>query len=226
MGSTKLPEVFESRFLRSVIPKVAADWLVVLTQAWRLISKWLREDATSGTYEVLDYDATLELRDRRGKVAIFKRREKVRFLQDHVIALQEWVWGDGELLADYRCSPGVPVDRYRDGLKQVILISLRETKGRGEVLEFNSERKIKDGFTTESEWFQIELNYKTRQLRMATIFPKKRPCKRAVLVERNRNRTAVLGRSHFSRLPDGRQVVSWEVRNPLINELLTLKWDW
>ena len=59
MGSAKLPEVFESRFLRSVIPKVASDWFVVLIQAWRLISKWLRDEASSGMYEVLDSDATL-----------------------------------------------------------------------------------------------------------------------------------------------------------------------
>jgi len=56
--------------------------------------------------EVLEYESTLELKDRGGKRAIFKKREKVRYLQDNVIAYQDQAWGNGEILIDYRCSPG------------------------------------------------------------------------------------------------------------------------
>jgi len=53
-------------------------------------------------YEVLEYESTLELKDRGGKRATFKKREKVRYLQDNVIAYQDQAWGDGEILVNYR----------------------------------------------------------------------------------------------------------------------------
>jgi hypothetical protein len=83
-------------------------------------------------YEILDYDSVLELRDPRGEVGVFKRRQKVRFLQDNVIAYQDYAWGDGNILADYKCSPDVPLDQYQDDFRCNILISLRETKNKGE----------------------------------------------------------------------------------------------
>ena len=67
-----------------------------------------------GLFEVLDYDSTLELLDGAGEMAIFKRRQKVRFLQDHILAFQDYAWGDGDVLADYRIAPGEVVDCYRE----------------------------------------------------------------------------------------------------------------
>jgi hypothetical protein len=155
-----------------------------------------------------------------------KRRQKVRFLQDNIIAYEDQAWGEGNIFADYRCSPGVPVDRYRDGFKWKVLISLRETKQRGDVTVFHLCRKITHGFTRTTEWFQTELPYKARQLRISVIFPRSRRCQKALLLERNRNTTTELGPSCFSRQADGRQVLSWETRHPCVNELYTVKWHW
>jgi hypothetical protein len=49
-------------------------------------------------------------------VAIVDRQEEVRFLQGNVVAFADYAWGDGQIFADYRCSPGVPVDRYASEL--------------------------------------------------------------------------------------------------------------
>ena len=68
-----------------------------------------------GIYRVLDHHVTLELRDPQGNQAIYRKVQSVRFLQDHVIAFYDTAWGDGELFANYRCSPGYPVDRFRKG---------------------------------------------------------------------------------------------------------------
>jgi hypothetical protein len=75
-------------------------------------------------------DSVLELQDPRSEVAVFEKRQKVRFLQDNIIAYQNYDWGDGNILADYKCSPGVPLDQYQDGFRYNILISLRETKNK------------------------------------------------------------------------------------------------
>jgi len=40
-------------------------------------------------YEVLDYESTLGLRDWDGERVTFRKREKVRYLQDHITAYQD-----------------------------------------------------------------------------------------------------------------------------------------
>ena len=66
---------------------------------------------SAGVYKVLDYESTLELKGREGKRATFRKREQVRYRQDHVIAYQDQAWDDGEILLNYRCSSGSSVVR-------------------------------------------------------------------------------------------------------------------
>lgn len=68
-------------------------------------------------YEVLGHETTLELKDRAGKRATFEKEKRVRYLQDNIIAYHDQAWGDGEILLNYRCTPGTPMDRYRLGHK-------------------------------------------------------------------------------------------------------------
>src|SRR5574341_204235 len=90
-------------------------WIPVLVKLFRGVRRLVEREYHEGLYEVLDYDATLELLDPTGHTAVFKKRQLVRYLQDYVIAFQDFAWGDGNVLAAYRCSPGVVVDRYREG---------------------------------------------------------------------------------------------------------------
>jgi hypothetical protein len=80
---------------------------------------------------VLDYGIRLELKDPEGKRALVSKWEKVKYLQNNIIAFQDQAWGDSRILLNYRCKPGVPVDKYRLGYKTHILVSLREVKNRG-----------------------------------------------------------------------------------------------
>jgi hypothetical protein len=226
MKQTSIRELHPNRLIRRFLPWLASDWAEILIEAWKFVKRIFRREVHLGLYEILDYDAVLELRDAKGKTAVFKRRQKVRFLQNRITAYQYEAWGDGELFADLKCSPGVVADRYRHGLRHVVLISLRETKNRGDMAEFNIERTIKNGFTGSTEWFQTELNFRTHRVRVAVIFPRRRPCKRAILMQRSRNRTEVLGDANLSLLPDGRQMLAWEKAKPPVNELFTLKWTW
>jgi hypothetical protein len=114
-------------------------WADVLGDALKAVHKAIQGRSYRGLYEVLEYESTLELKDCEGKAATFKKREKVRYLQNNVIAYQDQAWGDGEVLLNYRRTPGTPVDRYRSGYKTYILISRREVKDKGDVDEFNIE---------------------------------------------------------------------------------------
>lgn len=226
MPQSQRPERYQNSFLRILLPLIASDWFSMALEGWKVIRRLLSRRVQEGMYEILDYDSVLELQDPRGEVAVFKRRQKVRFLQDNIIAYQDYAWGDGNILADYKCSPGVPVDQYQDGHRHNILISLRETKNKGDVVDFNIERTVTRGFTKPNEWRQVMLEHRTRRLRIAVTFPRERPCQRATLTERNINRTTVLGEDYFSLLADGRQMLSWETTKPRLFELYTIKWRW
>ena len=212
--------------IRWPAPFFLIEWIVFLADLMRRLYQLWQRSRHEGMYEILEYDSVLELCDPKGEAATLKRRQQVKFLQDDVIAFQDHAWGEGEIFADYKVSPGVEVDRYQDGDRWNVLISLRETKSSGDVEDFHIERTIRNGFRKDEEWWQMEMWYRTKHLKMAIIFPKKRRCQRAILVERHRNRTTELTPEHFSDLPDGRQMLTWEAEHPRRFETYTIRWKW
>lgn len=225
MTSTE-PRNSLDQLFRKILACFSLEWLTILPDLYQMVRRWFRRQRHEGMYEILNYDSSLELVDTKGKIALFKRRQRVKFLQDYIIAFQDYAWGEGDIFADYKCSPGVEVDRYREGNQWNILISLRETKSAGEVMDFHTERTIKDGFTKDEEWWQVEIRHQTKQFRLAIIFPAQRRCKRAVLLQRSRHLTTVLGPEWFTDLPDGRQVLTWETDKLRRFESYTIQWSW
>lgn len=118
------------------------------------------------------------------------------------------------------------VDRYQEGDRWNVLISLHETKNSGDITDFYIERTAKNGFTQPDESLQIEIRHPTKRLKMGVIFPPTRRCQRAVLLQRSQNHSTVLGPECFTHLPDGRQVLTWETTKIEQFEIYTLKWSW
>jgi hypothetical protein len=204
---------------------INSDWATLILEAWQLVKKIAAERAV-GLYEVLDFDHALELCDARGKKAVYRKRETVRFLQDFVTAYQDQAWGVGNIFAEYRCSPGVPVDRYRDGHKFRVLISLREVKRRGETMRISIDRTVRNGFLKSEGWSETEISHRMQRFRTSVTFPKKRHCRKIALIEKNAARTFPLDLNRAEILPDGRQRVSWETHKPILFETYTLRWVW
>jgi hypothetical protein len=125
-----------SQFTRLVDILLGLPWLEAMAELCKAGQKLLRGMSAEGMYEVLEYESALEIKDKRGEQALFRKREKVRYLQNNIIAFQDQAWGDGKILVNYRCAPGFPVDTYRSGYKSYILISLREVKNHGDIDEF------------------------------------------------------------------------------------------
>jgi hypothetical protein len=69
------------------------SWLDVLGDVGKIVRRVVQGRPYRGLYEVLEYEATLELEDQGGKRATFKKREKVRYLQDNIIAYRDQAWG-------------------------------------------------------------------------------------------------------------------------------------
>ncbi len=202
------------------------QWISLLLDLIESIQDYLRHRTPEGLYEVLQYETKLELLDTQGRTAHLSKYQRIKFLQDNVIAFEDFAWGQGNVLAEYKCSPGFEADRYLDGDRWNILISLRETKHRGDIQDFYIERKLANTFTGKQEWWQIEMQHRTRSTKFAVVFPKKRHCKHAFIVERTRERTVPLPSQNFTVLGDGRQIVTWENIEPRRFETYTFKWVW
>ena len=214
-------------------PTLLFRWLLSLTSLSQLTTLWDLYQTTqqwwqgnTDMYEILDYDAELELLDGEGEKAIFRKRQKVKFLQNNIIAFEDYAWGDGNVLADYACAPGMVADRYQEGDRWNILISLRETKSKGDIVEFYMEHKVQNGFGKAEEWFQTEIRRHTHHLAMSISFPPGRRCQRAILQQRTHNRVLELGPEHFHTLPDGRQLLTWEINQARPYDIFTIRWQW
>jgi len=203
-----------------------SPWLEIAAETWKLAQKLWRGWADEGMYEVLDYEFTLELLDKKGERAVVRKRERVRYLQNSIMAYQDQAWGDGKILINYRCTPGVPVDQYRPGQKTYILISLREVKNRGDEDEFSIEWEAQNGFTRSTELWAAEVSHRTRRLKVEVIFPQSRPPVRTALVETTAQRVTALGQNALRQLADGRYTLAWETNRPRLYETYALRWDW
>jgi hypothetical protein len=212
--------------LSGIFALLSFQKIEVLLDLYQTLRQWLPGQRFGGMYEILEYDSTLELLDDKGETAIFRKLQRVKFLQDNIIAFQDYAWGEGDIFADYQCAPGVVVDRYQEGDRWNILISLRETKSKGDITDFYMERTVKHGYTQTEEWQQVEIRSVTQQLCIKVIFPKTRRCQRAILHQRSRNQTIALGQEHMRTLPDGRQLLVWEIGNIRRFEIYTVRWWW
>ena len=225
MTSAKL--VTSSKNLSEIITmSLGLPWFEIAGELWKIGRKLMRGLSNEGMYEVLEYESTLELHDRRGKKATFTKRMKVRYLQDNIIAFQDFAWGDGDILLNYRTSRGKAVDRYKSGYKTYILLSLQEVKNRGDVDEFNISWDIREGFLKSDGYWATDIRHRMKQTKVNIIFPRSRPAQQLLLEETNRRRTRVLGREFQKRLADGRWQITWEMKNPKLYELYTIRWDW
>jgi len=194
------------------------------------VYEWLKSSAIQmikpGMYEVLSYDSTLEILDIEGKEAIFYKTEIVRFLQDNIIAFQDQAWGDGQILLNYQCFPGIPVDFYRSGHKTHVLISLREIKKKGDQLIFNIKWNIKNGFLSPDGYWGTDVDHFTHKIFTKVIFPSNRQPKKIMLVESDRRKSNELTSENITQLSDKRWQVNWEKENPKLNDHYLLKWVW
>lgn len=151
-------------FQQAVLP--AVKWITSALELYKDLKRLWHRSFDSGMFEILEFDSTLELLDPRGERAVFKKRLRVKFLQDNVIAFEDYAWGDGEIFLDYRCSPGIIVDRYRDGERWNVLISLRQTKNAGDVEEFHLERQLRRSFLVDEGWWETSLRHRTQRLKV------------------------------------------------------------
>ncbi len=214
-------------------PLKLSSILSLLIASFELVGKAInfggkvkRGFSSEGIYEVLDYEVTLRITDRKGKKAKVRKRQVVRYLQDGIVAFQDQAWGDGKILQNYRTSPGYEVDRYRRGHKTQIVISLRKVRNKGDVDEHIFEWEMHDGFLKTQGIWSTAISHRTKHMKVNIIFPKSRPPQRAAIIESNLNRRIEIDLSQMRKLPNGTWKLMWEKKAPRLHESYVLDWEW
>jgi hypothetical protein len=182
-------------------------------------------DRFGGLYEAIVDESEWDIHDASGAEAVLTRKRKLRFLQNGVFAIRDYAWGDGDVLADYQCSPGVRVDTYGAAGKKNIVISLRETKKRGDVETYLITRQMKDMFPAESEWVATEISLPTQTATISVRFPADRPPSGAWL-RCSSDPDHVHATLPIQGSPDGRHRIEARVPKPRLRETYTIWWDW
>jgi hypothetical protein len=201
-------------------------WFEIIGTLWGLGRKIVRGLSNEGVYEVLDYECEVEIINNEGTKAKIRKREKVKYLQDHINSFLDEAWGDGDFLINYKCSPGFPADEYRHGHNTYKLISLREFRNKGDIDEFNIQWEMKNGFLDSNGSWGTAINQRTKRIKIVIVFPADRPPLRVSLFEKNYQRTQILAKDAVKKFPDGRWAITWEKDDPRLYENYVLSWDW
>src|SRR5258708_431539 len=83
-----------SLLLRLLVHFFGSDLFEIILALFRLGKRVVSSETHEGMYQVLEHEAVLDLKDMKGKKAVYTKRQKVRFLQDNIIAYQDEVSGN------------------------------------------------------------------------------------------------------------------------------------
>jgi hypothetical protein len=216
----------QSAFLDLLIRLLKSHYQLLVNVGLEIIKQHALKTRRAGMYAVERHETVLELCNKKGSVAEHRKTQTIHFLQDNIVIYQDTAWGDGEIFADYQCSPGYPVDTYREGNRYRVLISLRKTMNQNDIEQFHFKRTIRDGFTQSTEEFQTEVNHFTDWLTISVIFPKTRLPIEVLLLKRNEATTMELTDDNKEILADGRHKYIWTTHHPKRFEAYIMRWRW
>jgi len=175
------------------------------------------------TYEVLEYDARVELLDTDGRNARYTRTERVRFRKD-TTTVYDYGWGNGIAFAEHDTSHGKFTHKKLVGSRLRAEVELPELQHKGDEFVLSFDRTVQNGFMSPSEcWLEAELYHPTRRLSLRVMLPSSRRVQEARLVTLDDpDGTALLPVD----MAAGPQCISYEVRNPRVGQRFTILWDW
>ena len=176
------------------------------------------------SYENLSLAVELELCDVRGRRAVIRRKQRVRFLSDEAGVVRDVIWGEGETLAGYRVEGAKKLSVRQEGSKKVVLLGLPANPAKGASVTLKTERIIRGGFRPDEGYLEVVVERPTRRLRLSVLFPRGRPPKHARV---ETSPPALAAHPVALRLTaDGRTYATWPVVEP--KHLVTYRvcWSW
>ncbi len=202
-------------------PVVSPNLYALILTSPRLRKALIPDGLLTSPYEVLNYQSTLTLHDTKGTRATFDRTQQIRFLQDGVSAILDHAWGNGILITNYHNSAGSLEDSFKDQGCRHLVIELSRKMSKGQALQFEVERTMMEGFLGGQDWWEINIDHPVHHLEQTIIFPKARPCQKAVL-----NKGKEQMDLPIVRLTDRRVMVRFIVAKPLADTAYKVRWKW
>jgi hypothetical protein len=184
---------------------------------------------TGEPYRVLTQLVEWDLITDDGEFAVVRKTMRLRFLQNDVASLMDFVQTDGRV-SNATYSPGRKVDEFTVAGRRYDLVSLRRLMQAGDELNFEVYREVHGSFPGSQEWVSASVLTPTEVLTIKLTWPKDRPPKSEVRVEHS---TAAGRHLNFARrdiditeLPDGRTRLSHVVDQPAEGTTVSILWDW
>jgi hypothetical protein len=213
--------------LKSTLAGAIVIGALILAFAGVAVYGLILRDRFGGLWQIVDDIDEWDIQDDRGAKVVLTKTRKLRFLQNGVFAIRDWAWGSGKFDQNYSCEPGFAADHFWHDGRHNVVVSLRETKRRGDIESFVIKREFTDSFCEESETVHAEIMTETEQLTIKVIFPTSRPPKKAWA---SRRKDEAANKKH-KKLDihggvDGRQFITHTLTRPDLGENYVVGWDW
>ena len=182
-----------------------------------------RVDDFRPLFEVNEIQVALEVLDKMGKRAVYTRRQRVRFLRNHVTSFYDYGWGTGDSFASHRVHPGRIVERRKIGLRYRSLVVLPRPQRAGDEMTFSVRRLWKNTLEKHDNWLELEVYRPTRKARLSVVLPRSHPSRSARLVDTRRQSSVPVRPTTMS---DGRQKLQWSTTAIKVGDRYTLEWIW
>jgi hypothetical protein len=181
----------------------------------------------SGTpYQVVESDTTWDIKD-DGSVFV-KRRKRLRFSQEDVVTVVDWVKGDGTVdEIKYRPSAeGSPIHTYVNDGRKFSLIALDRPYRREEELDFVTERTVKDCFVKTPDRTIVVPLEATSVVKMRVVWPPAHPPRAVRHFRRTDTEREKPSTIQTTPREDGRTEAVIEAQRPTLGERVCIEWDW
>lgn len=167
-------------------------------------------------YETIKFAGRLEFLERRG-VAIFSRRQRIRFLEDGVSTFFDLAWGDGILFANYTAGRLRILDAIPTRKGYVVALALPRLFRKGETLDIELRRRIVGCFLDEQVYWDSALRVPTDLLTLDIVPPRGRRIRQAEIVAPPEGDVEA---------SESRARLRLRVRRPALHTPYKLAWSW
>jgi hypothetical protein len=151
--------------------------------------------------------------------------------QNNVLAIPDYIWGDGTTSSEYSCNPGTKVAEFTEGSKKCVVIALDRMYNRNNELPIEIRRTVHDAFLGDAEWVEVKPLAGTPALSFTLLWPAGRPPTRATLTidnERHNKRkvSELTDENGLSWHEGGRRQFYKHFARPSPDERIRIDWTW
>jgi hypothetical protein len=168
-------------------------------------------------YETIKFSGRLKFLDETRSVAIFTRRQRVRFLEDDVSVLFDRIWGNGLLLGRYSAPTVRLMEPIKTAKGYVLPLGLPKRFRKGEVFDLVTHRRIVSAFTDDYGYWETLMSKPTELIQISVVT--------AVPAAFDKAEIVAPPRGDFD-LAQGANSLKMRVTRPALNGPYRLAWAW